>query len=64
MFKMTAAGYNALLKPSINGTANVLNYLNKDIAAGIFNFMLKFFWRSRFPCINNVIYSYIFIFDT
>ena len=34
MFKMTASGYNALLKPSINGTANVLNYFNKDIAAG------------------------------
>ena len=34
---------NALLKPSINGTANVLNYFNKDIAAGIFNFLLRFF---------------------
>ena len=40
---MTASGYNALVKPPTNGTANVLNYFNKDIAAGIFNFLLKFF---------------------
>ena len=56
MFKMTASGYNALLKPPINGTANVLNYFCKNIAAGIFNFLLKFFCRSRFSCINNVIH--------
>ena len=55
MFKMTSSGYNALLKPYINGMANVLNNFNKDIAAGIFNFLLKFFYRSRFACINNVI---------
>ena len=42
MFKMTASGYSTLLKPSINGTANVLNYFNKDVAASIFNFLLKF----------------------
>ena len=41
MFKMTVSGYNALLKPSINGTVNVLNYFNEDIAAGIFNFLLN-----------------------
>ena len=64
MFKMTASGYNALLKLSINGTANVLNYFNKDIAEGIFNFLLKFFLRSKFPCINNVINPYIFIFNS
>ena len=63
MFKMTASGYNALLKPSINGTANVSNYFNKNIAAGIFNFLLKFFERSRFPRINNVINPYIFRFN-
>ena len=43
MFKMTASGYNAHLKASINGTVNVFNYFNKDIAAGILNFLLKFF---------------------
>ena len=43
MSKMAASYYNALLDPPINGTANVLNYFNKDIDAGIFNFLLKFF---------------------
>ena len=32
---MTASGYNAILKPSIYGTANVLNYFNKDIAFSV-----------------------------
>ena len=41
LFKMTTSGYNALLKPSISGTANVLIIISINIFRRYFQFPVE-----------------------